>query len=296
MTTRTILVVDDTIANLDLLVNLLNDYDVIDATNGKDALDIVHNEKVDLILLDIMMPEMDGFEVCRCLKADKESKDIPIIFITAKTDEDSIEKAYELGGSDYVTKPFLPRELLARVKKELYIQDIITELKTLASSDPMTRLYNRRYFNNISQHILGLAQREKQSLSLIMLDIDHFKKINDTYGHKSGDEVIISLANLMLNQQRQSDIICRYGGEEFVMLLPNTPLADATQIAEKLRRKIATQSIKSQTGDTIFFTISAGTASVNLKTEDTIEKALHRADEALYQAKNSGRNRICQAE
>jgi len=199
MKNKTILIVDDTVENLDILAELLVQYQVVDAISGEDALNILLNEQVDLILLDIIMPDMDGYEVCRRLKSNPDTKDIPIIFITAKTDEESIERAYEVGGADYVTKPSLPKELKARVKKELQIQDMMNELRILASTDSMTKLYNRRYFSKISNHILDLARRERSDLSIIMLDIDKFKNINDTYGHKVGDEVIIALANKLIS-------------------------------------------------------------------------------------------------
>ncbi|SFP03159.1 diguanylate cyclase [Hydrogenimonas thermophila] len=293
MGSKTILIVDDTIANLDILVDLLGQYDVIDAVNGEDALEIANEESIDLILLDIMMPEMDGYEVCKRLKSNEKTKDIPVIFITAKTDEDSIEKAYDIGGADYVTKPFRPKELLSRVKKELKLQELMKELKLLASTDPMTKLYNRRYFTNVSQHILEIAKRENQSLSLVMLDIDKFKNINDTYGHQIGDEVIISLANELTQNQRKSDIVSRYGGEEFVVLLPNTSLEEAIGVAEKLREKIDLKTINLDNYEKLKFTISLGVSEVKVFNEKNIEKALKRADDALYTAKESGRNRVC---
>jgi len=291
MQTKTILIVDDTVSNLDILADILAEYDVVDATNGQDALDILEEEKIDLILLDIMMPEMDGFEVCEKIKENPKTQDIPIIFITAKTDESSIEKAYDIGGSDYVTKPFLPKELKARVKKELNIQDMVMELKMMASTDPMTKLYNRRYFTKISKHILNLAKRENQDISIIMLDIDKFKTINDTYGHDVGDEVIISLADTLIKHQRKSDIVCRYGGEEFVILLPNTSLDGAKTTAEYIRENV--EKLDINIGDkTLKFTVSLGVSSVK-DDESSIEKSLKRADEALYEAKKSGRNKVC---
>ena len=292
MENKTILIVDDTVENLDILGELLSKYDVVDAISGEDALAIVNDEKIDLILLDIMMPNMDGYEVCQRLKNSVETKDIPIIFITAKTDEDSIEKAYDVGGIDYVAKPFKPKELLARVKRELQLQELQAELKLLASTDPMTKLYNRRYFTKMSKHSLDLSKREKKELSLIMIDIDKFKNVNDTYGHKVGDDVIITLSNKLLVDQRKSDIICRYGGEEFVILLPNTSLTGATIVAKKIRKDIELLTITLSSNQNLNFTVSLGVSKVDTKNENNIELALKRADDALYRAKESGRNRV----
>ena len=271
MQEKTILIVDDTVENLDILEELLEQYDIISVTNGKDAIDIANKEKIDLILLDIMMPYMNGYEVCKTLKSNKDTKDIPVIFITAKTDEESIEKAYEVGGADYVTKPFLPKELKARVKKELQIQDMMNKLKLLASTDPMTKLYNRRYFAKISEHTLDLARRENEELSIIMLDIDKFKNINDTYGHKVGDDVIITLANNLINSQRKSDITCRFGGEEFIILLPNTTLDGAKNVAQKLRQNIENISINNE-NKIIKFTISLGVSQIDIQNEYNIKR------------------------
>ena len=292
MDNKKILIIDDTVSNLDILGNLLDKYYVIDATNGADALEILEDELVDLILLDIMMPDMDGYEVCKRLKNNLITKDIPIIFITAKADEDSIEKAYDIGGIDYVTKPFKPKELLAKVKRELYLQDLQKELKLLASTDSMTKLYNRRYFTKMAEHSLDLSKRENKDLSIIMMDIDKFKNVNDTYGHQVGDDVIITLANKLLKYQRKSDIVCRYGGEEFVLLLPNTSLDGAKIVAQKIREEVENIIIKISANKDLRFTISLGISLVDLKNESNIESALKRADDALYKAKENGRNRV----
>ena len=293
MKNKTILVVDDTIANLDILVELFSDYDVIDTASGSEALAIVKEEKVDLILLDIMMPNMDGYEVCQKLKSNASTKDIPIIFITAKTDEESIEKAYSIGGSDYVTKPFRPKELLARVKRELQLKSYQEELKMLASIDPMTKLYNRRYFNEIAKDILAGERNNGCELSLMILDIDKFKNINDTYGHTIGDDVIIFISDILRESQRKSDVVCRYGGEEFVILLPETSLENAVFVAEKIRKRIA-KSIVSISGEESFtVSVSIGVSIIDILNESNIEAVLKRADDALYEAKNLGRNRVC---
>ncbi len=293
MENKTILVVDDTIENLDILGVLLEKYDVIDAINGEDALEILDDEKVDLILLDIMMPDMDGYEVCKRLKENENTKDIPVVFITAKSDEDSIEKAYDIGGIDYVTKPFKPKELLARVNRELQLQELQQELKLLASTDPMTKLYNRRYFTKMSEHTLDLSKREKQDLTIIILDIDKFKNVNDTYGHKVGDDVIIALSNKLIEQQRKSDIVCRYGGEEFIILLPNTSLDGAVMVAQNIRKDIEALVINLENNSELKFTVSIGVSEVNIQNETTIEESIKRADDALYDAKESGRNKVC---
>jgi len=290
---KTILIIDDTVANLDILGELLKQYDVIDAISGEDALCALEDIKVDLILLDIVMPNMDGFEVCQKLKSNQTTKDIPVMFITAQTDEYSIEKAYDMGGIDYITKPFKPKELLARVKRELQLQELQTKLKLLASTDPMTRLYNRRYFTKISKHTLDLSKREKQNLSIIILDIDKFKNVNDTYGHQVGDDVIIALANKLIEHQRKSDIVCRYGGEEFVILLPNTSSKSSEIVAQKIRKDIESLTIKTPSNINLKFTISLGASQVDLENENNIELALKRADDALYEAKETGRNKVC---
>ncbi|MDD3475497.1 MAG: sensor domain-containing diguanylate cyclase [Sulfurimonas sp.] len=167
------------------------------------------------------------------------------------------------------------------------------ELRLLASTDPMTKLYNRRYFTEISDKILHLSRREKQELSILMLDIDKFKVVNDTYGHQFGDEVLIALSRLLVEHQRKSDIVCRYGGEEFVILLPNTSLSDAANIAEKLRKLIESLSMKAPSNDNFKFTVSFGVANVDIENEQDIKFALKRSDDALYVAKKSGRNRVC---
>jgi len=301
MYNKNLLVVDDTEINIDILLELLSDnYEITVALDGVSALEIVEEEHIDLILLDIMMPDMDGYEVCKKLKSDPKTKDIPVVFITAKIDEDSIEKAYDVGGIDYVTKPFKPKELLARIKTQLTMQELIKkleathkELELLASIDPMTKLYNRRYFQTTAENILDLAKRDDKHLSILMLDIDKFKRINDTYGHPVGDQVIIHLANKLIQHQRKSDVICRFGGEEFLILLPNTSIDGAKIVSEKIRSDIEQSDITLEDGSKLNFTVSIGVAIIDTKNDDNIEISIQKADNALYKAKESGRNRVC---
>ena len=293
MINKTILIIDDTLSNLDIVSDFLIDYDVIAINNGADAISIIHSEKIDLILLDIIMPDMDGYELCKLLKDDNSTEHIPIIFLTSKSDEDSIEMAYDIGGIDYVTKPFKPKELLAKVKRELYLQDLQEELKLLASTDPMTKLFNRRYFTEMSESLLDLAKREKTQSAIIMLDIDKFKNINDTYGHKVGDDVIISLSKTLQEFTRKSDVVSRWGGEEFVILLPNTDLDGALTIAEKIRVTVENLVLLVEENKDLKFTVSIGVSTVYSENDLNIEASINRADIALYTAKKSGRNKVC---
>ncbi|ABB44606.1 diguanylate cyclase [Sulfurimonas denitrificans DSM 1251] len=184
--------------------------------------------------------------------------------------------------------------IMEQEKEEEKLKQI--ELKLLASTDSMTKLYNRRYFTEISAKVLHLSKREKNNLSILMIDIDRFKVVNDTYGHQFGDEVLIALSRLLVEHQRKSDIVCRYGGEEFVILLPNTSLKDATNIAQKIRILVESLTMEAPTNKEFKFTISIGVAQIDVEHEDDIKFALKRADDALYRAKNSGRNRVCAEE
>jgi len=175
------------------------------------------------------------------------------------------------------------------------IDSIQKELKILASTDPMTKLYNRRYFTDISTNIFQIAKREQESLSIIMLDIDKFKNINDTFGHRTGDSVLIKLSKLLQKALRTSDVICRYGGEEFVVLLPQTDLDGSAVVAEEIRKKVEQTVLKIEK-NSIKFTISLGVSEVNFEKEHSIEQTLNRADDAMYASKNSGRNRVSQKE
>jgi len=181
--------------------------------------------------------------------------------------------------------------IMEQEKEEEKLKQI--ELKLLASTDSMTKLYNRRYFTEISEKVLYLSKREKKKLSILILDIDRFKVVNDTYGHQFGDEVLIALSRLLVEHQRKSDIVCRYGGEEFVILLPNTSVENAAKIAEKIRILVESLTMSSPSNKKFKFTISLGVAQIDIEYEEDIKFALKRADDALYEAKNSGRNRVC---
>lgn len=284
---RTILAVDDTVANLDILVGLLKDFDVIEATGGEEVLEIVAEEEVDLILLDIMMPGMDGYTVCRKLKGNEKFRDIPIIFITARTEEDAIEKAYDAGGVDYVTKPFKPKELLARVKIQLEHQEMIEKLEFLASHDPMTGIYNRRKFFELANRKFAESSGD---IYAAMMDIDRFKKINDTYGHPTGDRVIKAVTGVIGENLDEDSVFGRLGGEEFGVVCRHPNQDDVVKRLELIREKVEQLEIRSESGELIRCTISEGVAKADELTRN-LDELLHRADKMLFKAKGSGRNK-----
>ncbi|OGR11545.1 MAG: diguanylate cyclase response regulator [Desulfobacterales bacterium RIFOXYA12_FULL_46_15] len=284
---KTILVVDDTPGNIDMMLNILKEYDVIPATSGEEALFLLENETVDMILLDIMMPSMDGFEVCSRLKANEATREIPVIFITAKNDLDSIEKAYDAGGVDYVTKPFRPRELMARVKTHLHLREVIGKLDYLATHDSLTGLYNRRKFFELGRKLYNSS---KSTVSAVIIDIDHFKRINDCHGHHSGDLVLKAVTKTIGALLPKQSVLGRVGGEEFAALIDACTMDDVKQLIDIIRITVSELIISIGGGAGLSCTISSGVA----RTGDgvaSLDDLLKKADAALYEAKQSGRNR-----
>lgn len=284
----TILIVDDTPANIEILVDLLSDYDIAVSLDGKAAIDIAKNSSIDLILLDIMMPELDGFEVCNQLKQNLKTKNIPIIFITAKTDEKSIEKAYNTGGVDYISKPFKPREVRARVKLHLEHSKQIEALDYLASFDEMTGVYNRRKFFELSEDLFD--KNNENELYAVILDIDHFKRVNDEHGHPAGDIVIREIAQQIASILDDSIIFGRIGGEEFAILMPNKSKEIAIKLIEDCRKAVELLSIE-YNNMSLCCTVSTGMSCKN-STNTSLDSLLKSADDALYSAKSSGRNQL----
>ncbi|MCJ7666579.1 MAG: diguanylate cyclase [Actinobacteria bacterium] len=290
-----ILIVDDVAKNLQLLGNILRkeNYNIAAANNGKQAIAIAIDIKPDLILLDVMMPEMDGFEACSKLKNIPGTKDIPIIFLTAKVETEDIINGFKVEAADYVTKPFNSYELLARVKTHLELKinrDLLEEknklLEILSTTDGLTGLYNHRYIIDVLSQRIIETKRYGQALSIGMFDIDHFKKINDKYGHIFGDKVLIEISSVIEETIRKVDIAGRYGGDEFLIVLPDTDSGGAYKTAERIR-----ESIESINWDKDGLKVTASGGVREFKNED-FEKLVNKADKLLYIAKNSGRNRI----
>lgn len=284
---ETILAIDDKKENLDVLLDILEDFDVIPVTCGQKALEIIEQEAISLVLLDIVMPNIDGYEVCKILKSQHATKNIPIIFTTAKTDEESISKAYQSGANDYVSKPLKRSEVIARVQTQLKLKKTIDELEYLASRDTMTGVYNRRKFFELSA---PMFDQYEENLFVSMLDIDHFKMVNDSFGHDAGDLVIKRVAKTISDMLPENSIFARIGGEEFVAVCIEDSLERITQLFEDIRNAIAVSSVD-YNGHDISFTISNGVSHKNPSVK-SIDALIKQADLALYDAKNSGRNKI----
>ncbi len=291
---QTILIVDDIVMNIKVLGDALkSDYSVRFATNGEKSLEMaLSSTPPDLILLDIMMPGMDGYEVCRRLKSDKQTWLIPVIFITGMSQEEDETKGLELGAVDYITKPFSLPIVKARVKTHLELKRHRDTLEYLSMLDGLTGIPNRRCFDKCFDTEWKRSERTSTSLSLIMIDIDYFKNFNDCYGHQLGDECLKQVAKTLAHSvNRAADRVARYGGEEFVCILPGTDIQGAVRVGESMRRNIEALNVSHLTSAVSdHVTISAGTATIVPKREHSQFSLLEAADRCLYKAKDDGRN------
>lgn len=287
-----ILIVDDMIENVVFLERILakSGFRTVSAMSGGEALDAMTEHKPDLILLDIVMPGMSGFETCAKIQSNKDFLDIPVIFLSAKKDEKTIIESFIYGGIDYVVKPFNSPELLARVNTHLQLKTAKEKLHILAFTDPLTGLYNRRKFMETLDQEMARANRYDEKLSFIMIDIDHFKNINDTYGHDIGDKALIRFSGIVKASLRETDFAGRLGGEEFGIILPQTNLHQAAIVAERIRARIEAETESKDEG-VPQFTASFGIAQF-IQDQNSSSMLTQDADKALYDAKTGGRNRI----
>lgn len=298
-----ILVVDDVLANRELLAQDLEEagYEVETAANGQACLKLAQAWHPHVVLLDIQMPGMNGIEVCRRLKDMVDTRHIPVLFVTAlRTDEDSVVEALEAGGNDFLPKPYSPGILLARVQSQVTIARQHEQLRRMAMIDELTGVFSRRQlFTSFNQMVKNGLRRGPDAIAALVIDVDHFKKVNDTQGHLGGDRVLRQIASTIGGAVRETDVVARFGGEEFVVVLPQTDTAGAAAVGEKVRAAVEQACAP--------VTISVGASALQLPTwdavrdgdrdvESLVEMLLRTADVAVYEAKRNGRNRVILAD
>jgi diguanylate cyclase (GGDEF)-like protein len=288
-----ILIIDDSEINTALLTGLLeDDHQIIAIDNGKEGIAAAQAECPDLILLDVNMPEMDGYMVCDELKINAQTRDIPIIFVTAMDDLEDEARGLELGAIDYITKPFSPQIVKARVQNHLELKLFRDRLLKMSMVDGLTSIPNRRQFDREIEQQWQRSIRKRTPISLLMFDIDYFKQYNDIYGHLKGDDCLKKVASILSHElHRPTDLAARYGGEEFVGILPETDLQGASYVAASVIEALRDANIIHQ-GSKIedYLTLSIGIVSIVPSFDNQLVDFIDSADKALYQAKQNGRN------
>lgn len=291
----TILIVDDAKENVSVLAELLrSDYKIRAATSGEKALEITFSDNPpDLILLDIIMPGIDGYEVCKKIKGASQTKNIPIIFVTGKVNEEEEIRGFKLGAVDYIKKPYNSVIVKARVSMHLELKRYRDHLEDISYLDGLTGISNRRKFDEYLDSTWNLAVRVSMPVSIVMMDIDFFKQYNDNYGHQGGDDCLIKIAQVLSKTiVRKTDFLARYGGEEFVCVLSNTDADNAFIIAEKLRLDVMSLKIPhAYSSVEKIVTISVGVATRFPTKNLSFTELVEDADKALYKSKESGRNK-----
>jgi diguanylate cyclase (GGDEF) domain len=290
---KKVLIVDDNLNNIRLLKDILSDegYIIYTSDNGAPVPDMVRGLRPDVILLDIMMPDISGFDLCKMLKRDIDTSDIPIIMVTAKTEGIDIKKALEYGAFDYIKKPVDEIELVARLQSALRYKAQQDELKEFATRDGLTGLFNHTLLLDLFEKELAKKQQNCNSTTFIMLDIDYFKKVNDTYGHSSGDLVLKELSDILASSIRRGDIVGRYGGEEFGIIIIDSTEEDVQLMCERIRSTIENYDFLIG-NDKINITVSMGFCYQGKSTALSSGDLIKNADIALYKAKHKGRNRV----
>ncbi len=295
-----ILLIDDSrlIAHVAKTILTKRGHQVILAQEGLAGFEAAKSEQPDIILLDLIMPGMDGYQVCQELKGEGSTKEIPVIMLTSKAEPADKVRGLEMGALDYVTKPFDEGELVARVNTQLKLKELREalqeknrQLQDLANRDGLTGLYNHRYFHEQLSKDFLRARRYHESLSCVLLDIDYFKKFNDTHGHQTGDVVLSTLGHIIEKSIRDSDFAARYGGEEFAVILYHSDGSGAYDVAERLRQMVEDYEVHDK-GNVLHVTISIGVATFPHKAIQDSKELIECADKALYRAKENGRNRV----
>lgn len=290
-----ILVIEDSLLNQHVIQNILQDkYTLARALTAREAFEMLPIFRPHLILLDIILPDADGFKVLETLKGNEENRNIPVIIITGMDSEENEERGLMLGAVDYIKKPFKHGIVSARVNTQIRIIRQMQTIEQLGMLDGLTGISNRRAFDMHLRFEWNRAIKEDIPLSMIMLDIDHFKEYNDTYGHPQGDIILQSIASILKSETKESSgRVFRYGGEEFSVILPTDSVGGAIHVAERIRNSVETAKVRSLFSDVVTrVTVSAGVASVKPTPDDQMHYLIELADQKLYQAKHDGRNRV----
>ena len=287
-----LLIVDDDPNNIRLLASIFDqEYDILFALSGQEAIAISLRERPDLIILDVMMPDLDGYAVCKAIKNNSLTKDIPIVFLTAHCDAEEEIRGLEMGAADYISKPFYPKIVKIRVSNQIELKYAREKLTKLAITDGLTGIANRRYFDDQLAHEWSRARRLNQPLAIAMIDVDWFKKYNDHYGHQGGDDCLRQVASVLSNiAKRDSDFVARYGGEEFAVILPMTQAENALALSKNICIALSDLALPHALSDFGRVTLSVGVAVGCPKQNSTPDNLLLNADKALYTAKEHGRN------
>ena len=291
MPDSTILVIDDDITTIKLIATTLKDeFNVIIATTAADGLNL-SSSLPDLILLDVMMPEINGYELCRQLKENKLTQNIPVVFVTALSDTANQVKGFEIGAIDYITKPIETSILKMRVRTHCKLFKQSKQLERLAATDPLTTLANRRKFDEFFQSEWQRSVRKKSPITLLMIDIDDFKAYNDHYGHGRGDECLLVVSKCIRRCiKRSSDLVARVGGEEFAVVLTESDVNAGIEVAEQISQELNKQQLKHEYSSHSYVSVSIGIATAIPNLENSSHHLFERSDAAMYQAKRSGKN------
>jgi diguanylate cyclase (GGDEF)-like protein len=294
---NSVLIVDDENPNIMALTHILGpEYTVYQVKNGQETVETAEKYLPDVILLDVIMPEIDGYSVIKELKNNEKTRDIPVIIVAGQKNVDDEEKGLALGASDYIIKPFSPAIVRMRVRNQIKLLNQLRMIELLSLLDQLTSIPNRRGLDNRMDMEWIRAIRENTSLSFLLMDVDNFKSYNDNFGHQQGDRVLQSVAKTIAQSlSRPGDYAARWGGEEFAVLLPNTDLSGALIIAEKIRNNISSMGISCMDGEETKVTISIGVNTKIPQRANSLTEFIADADKALYRAKENGKNRVCQA-
>ena len=285
-----VLVVEDTPLNVKLLTLQLayQDYIVNTAANGLEALAKIEADKPDIVLLDVMMPGLDGFETCRRIRANPATAHIPVVMVTALQDVDDLVRGFEAGADDFLTIPVNSLALIARIRSQLRQERYYERLLEQSLIDPLTGAFNCRYLESQVPRLIARCRAAHKPIAVLMIDVDHFKRINDEHGHAAGNHVLKEIVNRITSALRPPDLVARMGGEEFAVVMPETGLDAGHRIAERLCSRIAGTLVED-----VAITVSIGAAVIQPEAEEEdLDAALRRAVAALYEAKRAGRNRV----